>query len=382
MKWSTEAKVGAFSLAGLILFSVIIVQLTHTVLFGKDGFHVTGRFAEADGIVAGNPIRYAGVDVGRIDSVGVDRGQAELVMRLYNGTEIPADAVFTIQSSGVMGEKYVRVAGGNPGSGYLSDGMHVHGQATPGFDDAMKKADAILTSTQKMVDGINKIVTDPSVQNHTKNTVGNIDELTRNLSVMTAEGIEIARQVEGITGQMNAMLTKLDGDGKVTGDARQIMDNLVAASANARDISNNARTVSGKLNSFMDGTSLSGQGELLYNTNDKKYSPNFQFRIGGDQFALLGAESIGEDTLLNAEFGERRGPWQFRGGIIRGEVGAGADYTRGRWTFGTDLYDLNDLTLRFRGAYELAPGVYAVGQTIQPHKRDGGGEYLGVGFNY
>lgn len=49
MKWTTEAKVGAFSLAGIILFTIIIVHLSTLVIFGRSGFLVTGYFKEAEG---------------------------------------------------------------------------------------------------------------------------------------------------------------------------------------------------------------------------------------------------------------------------------------------------------------------------------------------
>mgnify|MGYP000682469698 CR=1 FL=1 len=50
MKWSTEAKVGAFALAGILLFAGILIELSSLVIFGKSGFHVTGYFKEAEGI--------------------------------------------------------------------------------------------------------------------------------------------------------------------------------------------------------------------------------------------------------------------------------------------------------------------------------------------
>ena len=56
MKWSTEAKVGAFALAGILLFAGILIELSSLVIFGKSGFHVTGYFKEAEGIEPGNPI--------------------------------------------------------------------------------------------------------------------------------------------------------------------------------------------------------------------------------------------------------------------------------------------------------------------------------------
>ena len=69
MKWSTEAKVGAFALAGILLFAGILIELSSLVIFGKSGFHVTGYFKEAEGIEPGNPIHYAGVEVGMVDGL-------------------------------------------------------------------------------------------------------------------------------------------------------------------------------------------------------------------------------------------------------------------------------------------------------------------------
>ena len=53
MKWSTEAKVGAFALAGIALFSGMMVELGNVVLFGNKGFDVTGYFEDAEGIEPG-----------------------------------------------------------------------------------------------------------------------------------------------------------------------------------------------------------------------------------------------------------------------------------------------------------------------------------------
>ena len=65
----TRSEVGVFSFIGILLFSVIIIQLSSAVLFGKSGFHVTAYFREAEGIEPGNPIHYAGVDVGMVDHI-------------------------------------------------------------------------------------------------------------------------------------------------------------------------------------------------------------------------------------------------------------------------------------------------------------------------
>ena len=157
MKWTTEAKVGAFSLAGIILFTIIIVHLSTLVIFGRSGFLVTGYFKEAE--------------VGMVDNIAVKNGEAVLSLRFYNDAKIPKDAEFTIQTSSVMGGRFIKVSGGHQDRGYLQNGMTVEGVASPGIDQAMDKMDKLINSAQMMLNGINEIVADPNAQRNVKNSI-------------------------------------------------------------------------------------------------------------------------------------------------------------------------------------------------------------------
>ena len=382
MKWSTEAKVGMFSLLGILVFAVIMIQLSSTVLFGKSGFHVTAYFKEAEGIEPGNPIHYAGVDVGMVDRISIENGEAVLNLRLYNDTKIPRDANFSIQTSSVMGGRFIKASGGHQERGYLEEGMTVQGQATPGIDAAMDKMDKLMASAQTMLDGINTIVGDPAAQRNMRNSINNFDVISENLSILTAQGIQIANKIESVTSQMNSMLYQLNGDGKTAADTRKIMENLVVASENAKVISGDARNLSGKLNTLMSGDSLSLSGELLYNTKEDDYSPNLGLRIGKNSFVALGIESFTNNPLYNAQYGQKQGDLELRGGIVRNKLGIGASYGTKRWRFDADLFNPNDLTMRLKAAYEIYPDVYVSGQSIFPHSRRGGGEYIGLGYTY
>lgn len=382
MKWSTEAKVGMFSLLGILVFAVIMIQLSSTVLFGKSGFHVTAYFKEAEGIEPGNPIHYAGVDVGMVDRISIENGEAVLNLRLYNDTKIPRDANFSIQTSSVMGSRFIKASGGHQDRGYLEEGMTVQGQATPGIDAAMDKMDKLMASAQTMLDGINTIVGDPAAQRNMRNSINNFDVISENLSILTAQGIQIANKIESVTSQMNSMLYQLNGDGKTAADTRKIMENLVVASENAKVISGDARNLSGKLNTLMSGDSLSLSGELLYNTKEDDYSPNIGLRMGKNSFVALGIESFTNNPLYNAQYGKKQGDLELRGGIVRNKLGIGASYGAKRWRFDADLFNPNDLTMRLKAAYEIYPDVYVSGQSIFPHSRRGGGEYIGLGYTY
>lgn len=385
MKWSTEAKVGAFSLLGIIVFAAIIIELSNVVLFGKSGFHVTGYFKEAEGIEPGNPIHYAGVEVGMVDKISVENGEAVLNLRFYKDAKVPKDADFSIQTSSVMGGRFVKAAGGHQDRGYLSDGMTVQGKAAPGIDQAMDKMDKLINFAQTMLDGINTVVADPASQKNVKNSISNFDAVSQNLAILTSQGIQIANEIEGITSQINSMLYQLNGDGKATSDARQIMGNLVVASQNAKDISSNAKQISGKINGIMTGNhdfGVSVSGELLYNTKKDEFSPNLFLRVGKDRFGILGIESLTNDPVYDALFGRMRGNYGVYAGIMRNKLGGGVSYEENRWKFNADLFNPDDLTMRIRGSYALDDNFFITGQSIFPHSRRGGGEYIGLGYNY
>lgn len=249
----------------------------------------------------------------------------------------------------------------------------------------MDKMDKLITSAQTMLDGINSVVADPSSQKHVKNSINNFDAISENLAILTAQGIQTASEIQSITSQVNQMLYQLNGDGKATGDVRRIMDNMVVASENAKEISQNAKAISGKINGFMQGNGdfdISVSGELLYNTKKDDFSPNLFLRVGKDSYGLLGIESMGNDPVYDALYGRMRGDYGVHAGIIRNKIGAGADYASGRWKFSADVYDPNDLSVRLRGQYALTPNLFLTGQSIFPHNNRGGGEYIGVGYNY
>jgi hypothetical protein len=85
---STEAKVGAVSLIGLLLLGYMIVYLGG-VSFGEKGYPVTAVFSEVGGLKEGNVVRYAGVDIGKVDAVRTSDKGVEVRLLINPGIKIP-----------------------------------------------------------------------------------------------------------------------------------------------------------------------------------------------------------------------------------------------------------------------------------------------------
>ena len=122
---SRETKIGIVAFILLFFMGAAGLFLEPSRWFHKDFYEIHAVFDNAQGIRDHAQVLYAGVSVGRVSRIHVKDGKAVLDLDIREGTVIPEDARFTIDSSGVVGDIYVKISGGRPGSRNLSDGMTV-----------------------------------------------------------------------------------------------------------------------------------------------------------------------------------------------------------------------------------------------------------------
>ena len=100
-KMTTEAKVGSFSLGALAVLVFIIVHLSGAS-WEEKGYNIEAVFAHVDGLKAGNMVRYAGVEVGKITGVEpvIDGAKAHLMIN--KNVKIPHGSIFVVSTDGFM----------------------------------------------------------------------------------------------------------------------------------------------------------------------------------------------------------------------------------------------------------------------------------------
>jgi phospholipid/cholesterol/gamma-HCH transport system substrate-binding protein len=64
------------------------------------------------GLKAGSGVEIAGVQVGRVESIGLADYQARVVLRLETHVKIQDDSIASIKTKGLIGEKYIRISPG------------------------------------------------------------------------------------------------------------------------------------------------------------------------------------------------------------------------------------------------------------------------------
>jgi phospholipid/cholesterol/gamma-HCH transport system substrate-binding protein len=127
---SLEIGTGLFVLLGFAALAFLTTQLPGTSLElkgGDSGYRVTAKFDNIGDLKPGSPVTMAGVRVGRVESIRFDPKdyKAAVVLRLDDAyKEIPDDSDASIQTSGLLGGKYVGIGPGGSET-FLKEGGQI-----------------------------------------------------------------------------------------------------------------------------------------------------------------------------------------------------------------------------------------------------------------
>lgn len=100
---------------------------------------------------------HAGVRVGQLRSISIEEGRAVLHLAIDRKAVIPKDAAFFITTSGLIGDTYVKISGGDLSCGTLASGATVTEYKDPRMDALIGKADHLMDSAEKMQQAIGSI---------------------------------------------------------------------------------------------------------------------------------------------------------------------------------------------------------------------------------
>lgn len=107
---------GIFVLAGLIAIGILTVKVGSLTLLGQDTYSLFARFKTVAGLNSGNTIEMFGIEVGKVAGFTLDQDKQLAVaeLKIRKGVKIYDDALASIKTSGLLGDKYISI---DPGGG-------------------------------------------------------------------------------------------------------------------------------------------------------------------------------------------------------------------------------------------------------------------------
>ena len=202
----SRIRLGVFVTVAVALFIIVIYFIGNRQHIFSKTFHLNGTFKDLGGLQVGNNVRFTGMNVGTINAVEIitdSTVKVDMILEKKVQKFVKQDAIATIGSEGLMGNKVINLLAGSPDQPVIKDGASVIGVTPVSMDDIMKNLEVttknasvitgditVLTSSARSGNGaIGKIFMDSTFAKNMSQTMVNAKKATGGLN----ENMEAAK---------------------------------------------------------------------------------------------------------------------------------------------------------------------------------------------
>ncbi len=225
-KMGTETKVGIFVFLGIIVLAFLTVTVGRFQLGKEAGYRVYVLFDSAAGVDRNSPVRIAGVHVGTVERISLERGRAKVALRIPPDVQIYEDAKAYLRSEGLLGEKYIEISPGSEEKPRLGEeGLIQQGDAPVSLDQVLSRLSGIGDDMKAVLGPLGQILKgiEPEKVRH---VVSNIETFSRDLPPLIADARETLGNFRDISTKLEqgeGTLGKLISDEEAYQDARKTL---------------------------------------------------------------------------------------------------------------------------------------------------------------
>lgn len=428
---SAAAKVGAFTIGGIMMLSSAIFTLGNFNFNSEDDLVFFANFKQVLGLSPQAEVKLNGLNIGKVEDLIAAAGSVTVVMRVAPETKIPVDSKVTITSVGVMGERFINIIPSTDNGKYIQSGDYLLGVEEVGMNSMFENLNHVMGKVEELLGSVQKIVGNDNFQKSVAVMSENIMQASENINSMTKVmervAVENEENVNQMLGNMNGVLDSMNrsmstvehmvnnidqfaGDpqtvtelkttlknisdttqsvahmaesmDKVASDPK-VAEDMKATLNNARNLTERANNILGKFDGAADKISsidVKPSVDVMYSGGESNWKTNFNVDVtSGNTSFDLGAESIGDGTKLNAQIGKKFGTdFGARAGIVAGKPGIGLDaYAGDKWKFSAEAYDLNNAKVRLKTQYKISDSTYILGEWHDINHKDDRAAYIG-----
>ncbi len=140
-KISQETIAGLFVLLGIFLLAYMTISLGDVRLFGDDRYTVITRFESVSGLREGNPVEMQGIEVGEVKRLELDqeRQLSVAVLSIDRNIIIYDDAIASIKTAGLIGDKFISINAGGSGERLPDGGVILNTESPIDIGDIIGK---------------------------------------------------------------------------------------------------------------------------------------------------------------------------------------------------------------------------------------------------
>jgi len=261
MAISREFKVGAFTLAGLLVLGLVVFMIGEERKLFETKLVYKAKFEDVQGLRRGSPVRMGGVDIGSVTEVAygsvAEDKQIRVTMDVVKdeSRRIRQDSVATIEGKGLLGDKMIVITVGNQKLPQIPAGGDVPSKEADDLTALMGKLGTITGQVEKVVNNLEQ----------TTNSL-NDAKLQGNLKSSLESMNGILKSVDGGDGYVGKLIKSPEESQRLS----QVIQNLDTATA---QLSKTTASINGILGRIEHGPGLAH--EVLYGEESAKAVSQF-----------------------------------------------------------------------------------------------------------
>ncbi len=253
-----NVKLGLFVLAGLLFLVLLLYMIgKNRNLFG-DTYILKARFENIQGLVAGNNVRFAGIQAGTVKKIAILNDtviEVSMIIDTKMQTIIRKNAVASINTDGLVGNRVVNIVPARSSGMLAEEGDILVSRKAVATDDILQTISktnndvAIIAADLKTaVQRINNssalwaLLNDKSIPENLKTSLTNIRLATGKAGNMANKLDDIIADVKKGKGSLGAILTDTS-----------IAKNLNEAILKIRSVGEEADSLANEINSLVSG---------------------------------------------------------------------------------------------------------------------------------
>jgi phospholipid/cholesterol/gamma-HCH transport system substrate-binding protein len=140
-KYSIETIVGLFVVIGLICVAYMTVKLGKVGFFGNNYYSIYANFTTVSGLRTGNLVEIDGIEVGQVGNMSLnqDKQMAIVELKIRKGIKIYDDAIASIKTAGLIGDKFIKIEPGGSGAVLKPGGRIIDSNSPIDIEDLIGK---------------------------------------------------------------------------------------------------------------------------------------------------------------------------------------------------------------------------------------------------
>lgn len=271
MTMSTEQKVGLFFLAALILLAVMIELVQDWRPF-EEQYPYLAHFESTVGLKVGDPVRVAGVDVGKVQDITIEKFHVRVDFYVNLADSVREDSLAQIRQSNLLGGTFLGLDFGSEQSKILEPGSEVRTESNSNIDELItnidRNQDRVLRPLGEMVEDGRKPLLDAITR--LERIMSKIDEGEGTLGRLV-NNPALYDEITAVSSRLNQLLSRLDDGegtlGKLMTDP-SLYDNLNRTMINLAELSNQINSGQGTLGKLLvDDRLYNEAAETMSNLN-------------------------------------------------------------------------------------------------------------------